>query len=198
MLSGLISYTETMTKKVMSLTEPVFFDTDCLSAFLWVNNQSLLAKLYPGRIVIPAEVYAELSGPTIPHLKARVDMMLSNNEARIESIEAGTEQYELYRKLVAKPDPGHAVIGNGEAAAIVLAKEQGGILASNNLKDISVYVSEYNLSHKTTGEILKNALQRGLITETVGNQLWQEMLRKRRKLGYASFSDYLLDHAGEE
>lgn len=185
-------------KKVMSLTEPVFFDTDCLSAFLWVNNQSLLAQLYPGRIVIPAEVYAELSRPTIPHLKARVDMMLSNNEARIESIEAGTEQYKLYRKLVAKPDPGHAVIGNGEAAAIVLAKEQGGILASNNLRDISVYVTEYNLTHKTTGEILKNALQQGLITETVGNQLWQEMLNKRRKLGYATFSDYLSDHDGEE
>lgn len=31
------------------MTETVYFDTDCLSAFLWVNNQSLLAQLYPGR-----------------------------------------------------------------------------------------------------------------------------------------------------
>ena len=90
------------------------------------------------------------------------------------------------------------IIGSGEAAAIVLAKERGGILASNNLKDISVYISEYNLRHKTTGEILKEALQHGLITETVGNQLWQDMIRKKRKLGYASFSDYLQDHIGEE
>lgn len=182
----------------MSLTDPVFFDTDCLSAFLWVNNQSLLAQLYPGRIVIPAEVYAELSRPSIPHLKARIDIMLSNHDARIESIQTGTEEYALYRKLVAKPDPGHMIIGSGEAAAIVLAKERGGILASNNLKDISVYISEYNLPHKTTGEILKEALLEGLITEAVGNQLWQDMIRKKRKLGYASFSDYLQDHVGEE
>ena len=47
------------------MTETVYFDTDCLSAFLWVNNQSLLAQLYPGRIVLPKEVYIELSNPGV-------------------------------------------------------------------------------------------------------------------------------------
>ena len=175
----------------MSLTDPIFFDTDCLSAFLWVKNQSLLAQLYPGRVVIPGEVYAELSGPTVPHLKARIDAMINSNDARVESIVAGTQEYALYRRLVSKSDPNH--IGNGEAAAIAMAKERGGIIASNNLKDISRYVSEYGLLHMTTGQILKEALERGLITENVGNQLWQGMLNKRRKLGYASFSDFLKD-----
>ena len=73
----------------MSLTDPVFFDTDCLSAFLWVNNQSLLAQLYPGRIVIPAEVYAELSRPSIPHLKARIDILLSNNDVELKAFSLG-------------------------------------------------------------------------------------------------------------
>ena len=173
------------------MTEPLFFDTDCLSAFLWVNNQSLLAQLYPGRIVIPAEVYAELSKPTVPHLKARIDVMLNNKDARLESIQLGTNEYDLYRKLVSKPDPGHVIIGNGEAAAIALAKEQGGVLASNNLRDIAIYISEFGLQNKTTGDILKEALERGLITEAVGSQLWQDMINKRRRLGYASFSDYL-------
>ena len=176
------------------MTDPLFFDTDCLSAFLWINNQSLLAQLYPGRIVIPSEVYAELSRPSIPHLKMRVDSMIRSNVAQIESIQTGSAEYTLYRKLVSKPDPGHMSIGKGEAAAIALAKEQGGVLASNNLKDISVYVFEYGLRHKTTGDILKEALDKGLITEDEGNQLWQDMINKRRKLGYSSFSDYLKDH----
>ena len=98
----------------MLLTEPLFFDTDCLSAFLWVNNQSLLALLYPGRVVIPAEVYVELSRPTIPHLKTRIDMMLSSGDARIESIQIDTEEYKLYRKMITSPDPGHIPIGSGE------------------------------------------------------------------------------------
>lgn len=173
------------------MTEPLFFDTDCLSAFLWINNQSLLAQLYPGRVIIPAQVYAELSIPSIPHLKQRIDVMISSGDARIETIQADTEEYRLYRKLVSKPDPGHVIIGSGEAAAIALAKEQGGILASNNLRDISVYVSEFSLQHMTTGDILKEALDRGLITESIGNQLWLNMLQKRRRLGYHSFSEYL-------
>ena len=137
------------------------------------------------------QVYLELSIPTIPHLKARIDTMVSSGDARIEHIHTGTAAYKLYRKLVSAPDSGHVIIGSGEAAAIALAKEQDGILASNNLKDISVYVSEFGLRHKTTGDILKEALEKGLITEATGNQLWQDMLRKRRKLGYSTFSDYL-------
>ena len=173
------------------MTEPLFFDTDCLSAFLWVNNQSLLSQLYPGRIVVPSAVYAELSNPRISHLKVRVDALLSDHSARVETIETGTAEYLLYRKLVANPDPGHVIVGKGEAAAIALAKEKNGILASNNLKDVAVYVKEFNLQHMTTGEILKEALEKGLITENTGNQLWQDMLRKRRYLGYPTFSDYL-------
>ncbi len=68
-----------------------------------------------------------------------------------------------------------------------MAKEKRGILASSNLRDIAVYVKEYNLVHKTTGAIMKEALEKGMITETEGNQLWQNMLRRRRKLGYDSF-----------
>lgn len=169
----------------------MFFDTDCLSAFLWVDNQSLLALLYPGRIVIPAEVYAELSLPSIRQLKAKVDSMVTSSFARIEHLQVGTEEYKLYRKLVSNPDSGHVIIGDGEAASIALAKEKGGVLASNNLSDISVYVKEFHLKHVTTGDILKEALQKGFISEMQGNQLWQEMLNKHRRLGYASFTEFL-------
>ena len=67
----------------MSLTEPVFFDTDGLSAFLWVNEESLLCNLYHGRVVIPSPVYAELSNPCIPHLKRRTDLLISRNQAKL-------------------------------------------------------------------------------------------------------------------
>lgn len=173
------------------MTEPLFFDTDCLSAFLWINNQSLIAQLYPGRIIIPAQVYEELSIPSIPHLKNRIDSMINSGDASIKHILTNTEEYELYRKLSDSPDKGHVIIGSGEAAAIALAKQYDGILASNNLRDVSVYVSEFELHHKTTGDILKDALDSGLITESDGNQLWQDMLKKRRKLGYPTFSDFL-------
>ena len=55
----------------------------------------------------------------------------------------------------------------------------------------SALPSEMGLQLKTTGEILKDALDAGLITEADGNKLWQDMLRKRRRLGFVSFTEYL-------
>ena len=102
-----------------------------------------------------------------------------------------TCRLQLYRKLVSCQDPGHLIIGRGEASAIALAKVRGGVVASNNLRDVKSYVEEFGVELITTGDILKEALNRELITEAEGNSLWQNMLRKRRKLGYASFSEYL-------
>jgi predicted nucleic acid-binding protein len=183
------------------LTEPLFFDTDCISAFLWVDNESILSKLFPGRIIIPKEVYDELSHPGVNRvkgLKAQIDLMLQAGDAAIETIMVGTDTYNLYRKLTVSPDPGHKIIGCGEAASISLAKEKHGILASNNLRDISAYVTEYGLFHLTTGDIMKMALDAGYIDEAQGNIIWANMIARRRKLGYATFSDYLANHQSSE
>jgi hypothetical protein len=68
------------------MTESLFFDSDCISAFLWVNEQNLLTLLYPGRIVIPKPAYDEMSFPTTPHLKQRIDLLIANKQATIEAI----------------------------------------------------------------------------------------------------------------
>lgn len=173
------------------MTDSLFFDTDCISAFLWVRNESLLAQLYPGRIVIPRPVYDELSSPRIIHLKVRIDVMVSAGLAEIVEIIVGTEEYNIFYRLTDEQGRGQKLIGKGEAASIALAKENGGIVASNNLRDIGDYVKEYQLKHITTGDILVEAYNKGLITEDEGNAIWASMLAKRRKLGAASFSDFL-------
>lgn len=172
------------------MTDSLFFDSDCISAFLWVGNEALLTKLYPGRIVIPQPVYEELSYPGIAHIKARVDVLLAKDQARIGAISTDTDTYQLYYRLTMCPEPGHMVIGKGEAASIALAKTYDGIVASNNLRDICTYVEKYALKHVTTGDIMLEALNRKMITEEQGNQIWTSMIAKRRKLGAASFSEY--------
>lgn len=57
--------------------------------------------------------------------------------------------------------------------------------------NISAYIAEYKLLHLTTGDILKMALDAGDINEIQGNSIWQEMIKRKRKLGYSSFSEYL-------
>lgn len=173
------------------MIDSLFFDSDCISAFLWVGKEEILTKLYSGRIVIPKPVYDELSYPRIAHLKARVDGMLASGEARVEAIAIDTEEYICYYNLTVASKIGQVVIGKGEAAAIALARGRNGTVASNNLKDICFYIEEYGLQHRTTGDILVEAFRQEMISEEQGNVIWGNMLARRRKIGADSFSDYL-------
>jgi predicted nucleic acid-binding protein len=173
------------------MTDKLFFDTDCISSFLWVKEENLLLKLYPGVVVLPKQVYDELSNPSIPHIRRKVNQLCSNGDISTKEILTNTEEYKLYYELAIAPPKGEKVIGKGEAAAIALAKAYGGIIASNNLKDISKYVGKYNLEHITTGDILVAALNKGYIDEATGNKIWQDMIGKRRMLPTATFTEYL-------
>ena len=170
------------------MTDSLFFDADCICAFLWINEESLLEKMYSGKIVIPKEVYNEIDRPTIPHLKARIDQLIANGSAIVMSMDINSEEYSLYRELTTFS--GNKLIGSGEAASISLAKKHNGVLGSNNLRDVAYYVNKYSLKHVTTGDILVEAFQKGLITEQEGNTIWANMLKKKRKIGANSFTEF--------
>ena len=178
------------------MTDSYFFDTDCISAFLWVKNESILAKLYPGKIILPMQVYDEIK--KVPPLLKRIEMMKNNNQLSVQSILVETEEYKDYYALAVNPASGEKIIGKGEAAAIALTKKHNGTLASNNLRDIMTYVEKYNLKHITTGDILIEALNKQIITEDEGNALWANMLSKRRMLPTATFTEYLEQHKKED
>lgn len=171
------------------MTDRLFFDTDCLSAFLWVRGESILSQLYPGRIILPAQVYDELK--RVPHLLAKVDVMKNEGNLIVDSMEVGSAEYHDYLQMITAPDTGMRIIGKGEAAGIAMVKERGGTLASNNLRDISSYVEKYGLKHTTTGDILIKAMNSGIISETDGNDIWANMIRKKRMLPTATFTDYI-------
>jgi predicted nucleic acid-binding protein len=171
------------------LTDSLYFDNDCLSAFLWVKAEHILVTLYLGRLFVPQQVYNEIS--VVPPLKNRLDALITAGDMSVCSISADSPEEALYTKFAYKPDKGHVIIGKGEAAAIALASANKGILASNNLKDVALYVDELGLRHTTTADILAEAYKSNIITEADGNNLWQNMLAKKRKLGAVSFSDYL-------
>lgn len=91
------------------MTEFIFFDTDCLSSFLWVNQQNLLTLLYPGKIVIPKPVYDELSYPTITHLKQGMDYLINNNQASLITIAVDSGEYNLFLNLTTSRAVGQKV-----------------------------------------------------------------------------------------
>lgn len=173
------------------MTKKLFFDTDCFSSFLWVNQEHLLLRLYPGRIIIPNEVSAELSNPCIPHIKRKMNYMSSLGQLEKKQIVNGSEESKLFYDMVTNPDKNVVPIGKGEAAALALAKVYKGVVASNNIKDICYYVGKWDLDFITSAEILVEAKCMSLIDECEGNKIWLDMLAKKRSLPADSFTEYI-------
>lgn len=133
------------------MAERIYFDADCLSAFLWTKSDSILNRMYPGRLYLPAQVEAELN-KVVP-LANRIYDMKKWGILIPASMELGSREDHLYRRMTASPEKGFRIIGSGEAAAIALAKENGGIVASNNLKDVGAYTAMFGLELLTSSEI---------------------------------------------
>ena len=127
----------------------------------------------------------------VPPLKRKTDSLIARKDIIVNRIIFGTPEAELYMKLTTNPEVGYKIIGKGEASAISLAKYNDGILGSNNMRDIRTYIELYKLKHITTGDILVEALHRGVISEGQGNVIWANMINRQRKLPTETFSDYL-------
>jgi predicted nucleic acid-binding protein len=171
------------------MTEPLFLDTDCLSTFLVVGYENLILQLYSGRIGIPEQVYGELR--KVSFMKNKVDTLLKANKITLYQIIHGTDTGTIYLKMTTNPDKGFKIIGSGEAAAIALAKQNDGILGSNNMRDILPYIQLFKLKHRTSATIMVEALEQHLISEGQGNVIWRDMLLRNRKLPAGTFSDFL-------
>ena len=133
------------------------------------------------------EIYASHYSVLISEFKR----FIGEAEVEIRDIVIGTDESRLYLELTQNAS---FAIGKGEAAAIALAKQLNGILASNNYADVSRFVREFNLEHISTDLILMAALQGGLIDERTGNSIWMAMLARNIKLPPGSFSDFLKSH----
>ncbi len=168
----------------------IFYDTDCLSCFISIDDVSILKKLFE-KVIIPYEVYDEFSNVAI--LKKRVDDLHFEGFLEIKDFDVESDGYNLFLKLCNGEFTGRK-IGDGEAAAIALAVQNNGILASNNTRDIDDAVKRFSLTRIRTGDILVKAFNCHIISEKEGNIIWNKMLNQKRYLTEKSFSEYLKKH----
>lgn len=173
----------------------VFFDTDCICSFLWVQEQNLIHLLYPdAKIYIVKEVYNEIYNPRVRLNTVRTEFqkMESNNLITVlPSRLVNTPEYLEYLELTTNGIDGGRAIGKGEASTIIEAKKQSGIVASNNLRDVKYYTDYYNLQLITASDIIKEAFNKRLITIADAENIWQNMIQKRRQMPTNTFQEYL-------
>lgn len=167
---------------------PVVFDTDCISSFLWVKRLDLPESLFPGQILIPRQVMAELENLKRFTYYAWVPKLL---ESKIQTGDFGLVDIPAVNGMVKEYLALTRRMGSGEAAALTLVRSVGGTVASNNCKDVQTYCEQNRLELIRTEEILCLAVVRGKITESEGNILWNDMKKTKRKLPGYDFSEAL-------
>lgn len=81
--------------------------------------------------------------------------------------------------------------GKGESACMAYCKFNKDILASSNLKDITKYCENNNITYLTTMDFLAEALKSKLLTEQDCNDFIKNVKAAGSKLPVDSIADYL-------
>ena len=162
---------------IVLFEEKIFYDADCLSCFLAVNECGILQKLF-SKIIIPTAVESEILKDETPrHIKNNFKKLVKLEFVEVQRMEIGSAEYDLFNDI--KKD--YDFMGEGEAAVIALTRENGGVIASNNLKDVKDMVKEFDLKLITTAFILAIAYEKLIKTKDELDRIWTHMLKNGRK-----------------
>lgn len=174
----------------ITLNKPVFYDTDCLECFLFVDAGHILEELF-SKIIIPEQVYSEIMAENTPAIVKKNFKNLKNRFVEIKEISFLSQEYTTYN-LIKKGlwSKTGKICGSGESTAITLAHLNNGLVASNNLSDVEEYIESLDIELITSSMILSKAVERDIISKENADDLWKGMINKGIKLPKESFSDY--------
>ena len=157
-----------------------FFDSDCISTFLHIEREDIILSLYNTKIHISSFVYQELMHAPLP-ISANIKKLVDSKKVLVDNICYGDPYYKEFVHLTRSTENGF-LIDTGEASVIALVKHKGGVLASNNLRDVEYYVKKYELKHITTVGIIRQAIKEKIITIDEANSVYKKMKDNGDKL----------------
>ena len=174
----------------MTLNKPVFYDTDCLESFLFVDAGHILEKLF-SKIIIPEQVYNELMDNNTPPIVKINFKKLKDGFVEIRELSFMSQEYTTFN-LIKKGfwSKTGKCCGDGESAAMALAHLNNGIVASNNLSDVEEYHNSLDIELITSSMILSRAVKKNIISENIANKLWKGMVDEGIALPRNTFTDY--------
>ena len=176
-------------RMIILYEKDVFYDSDCLTCFLAVKECGILQQLF-SKVIVPLVVKEEILHRGTPqYIKDNFNELLLLDFVEIREMGIMSKEYDFYDELK-KEYPG---IGDGEAAVIALVHENGGVIASNNLRDVRDPIEKFDLNFITTAFILAMAYENQIKSREELDEIWQYMLkcgRKRSLPKINSFTQY--------
>lgn len=181
-------------KEFMTIKGSAIIDTDCLSVLVETGHQSLLSQLFGNEVLIPEQVKEEIK--VRRDLIPQVENMIKTGKMKLIEITSAQDMVLYDSMLNGIPKKKVPAIGKGEAAVLVVAQREKGIVVSNNKKDVEYYLKELGLEWLDSGMILQKAIDQGILSQRVANGFWDDFRKTGARMPNIPFPEYQKRHLG--
>lgn len=160
----------------------ILLDADIISHFISGGQFGLLPSIFSNKKVILDIVAHELRAAK--KFKTYIDNVISTGFIKEIDFKTDREIIIEYSKL-------SKTFGKGESACMAYCKFNKDVLASSNLKDISRYCKENEITYLTTMDFLAQAYKSTQLSEQECNDFIKQVKSVGSKLPVDSIKDYL-------
>ncbi len=171
----------------------IYFDSDFLITFLKPSKNYfyLVQAVCKGyEFIIPQEVYTELLKRRTDSITSKVDTLEQKQIVKKYAMKSD-EIAAVIKYMLQNPRPKCKVMGPGEAAAIALCQANNGILASNNMRDVSLYTELQGIRHITSARLLVHAYETKIIENIEKAEfIWADIIGSGRNMPTDTFEEF--------
>lgn len=181
-----------MTNEESQQLTVVVADTDVLSMFIRRDAINYFIKLFKklnAQIIVPRQVVDEFEAYRQFQKPAdTIHQLERENYIKVQDILPCTEEYSSYIDYTEVQ-----YMGKGEAAALSIAANYEGEawLASNNLRDVKDEIEKKSISLYTTATVIRECVDREIITKDRASKLWKKMLSDGERLPDETYEEYI-------
>ena len=162
--------------------KPIFYDSDVLICFLAINRGSVLKNIF-SKVIIPEPVYNELINMAIyQNIGQNLNFLINDGFVEIGELDFSSPEGNTYNLIRRGFWTDGNMIGRGESAAMALAIENNGIVASNNLSDVLEICEDYEIPIITTSMILAFCFELSLMVKDDIEDIWKEILTNTKQI----------------
>lgn len=160
----------------------ILLDTDVISHFISGGQFALLPSIFRYRKVLLDIVSNELRASK--KFKNYIDNVIARGFIKEINFKGDKQVIMEYAKLIKK-------FGKGESACMAYCRFNKEILASSNLKDITKYCEENEITYLTTMDFLAEAFMRKQLTKQECNIFIKNVKDSGSKLPVDKIDDYI-------
>ena len=162
----------------------IVLDADVIIHFAKGGLLHLLPKVFPEcEFVVLDIVRQEVKQPTLNQLQNQISFLQNITEVTFGETSEQRREYARMTSVVG--------LGRGESACMVYCRYNNDVVGSSNLRDITDYCDEHQITYLTTLDFLYYGIVRGVWTKVDADAFIAQVNAMGSKVPVADFDTYV-------